>query len=50
MRDALDAVGVPAVIAGAGSVFGTPVAAEWLALLEALERPSSVSARSTPPR
>ena len=39
------AVGVPAVIAGAGSVFGTPVAKEWLALLEALERPSSVGAR-----
>ena len=26
VRDALDAVGVPAVIGGAGSVFGTPVA------------------------
>ena len=32
---------VPAVINGAGSVFGTPIAREWLALLEALERPSS---------
>jgi exodeoxyribonuclease V beta subunit len=41
VRDALDAVGVPAVINGAGSVFGTAVAREWLALLEALERPSS---------
>ena len=43
VRDALEAVGVPAVIAGAGSVFGTPVAKEWLALLEALERPSSAT-------
>jgi exodeoxyribonuclease V beta subunit len=41
VRDALDAAGVPAVINGAGSVFGTPVAREWLALLEALERPAS---------
>jgi exodeoxyribonuclease V beta subunit len=42
VRDAFAGVGVPAVIAGAGSVFGTPVAKEWLALLEALERPSSI--------
>ncbi len=41
VRDALDAVGVPAVLGGAGSVFATPVAAEWLALLQALERPTS---------
>ena len=41
VRDALDAVGVPAVINGAGSVFGTPIARDWRALLEALERPSS---------
>ena len=41
MRDALDAVGVPAVINGAGSVFATPAAREWLRLLEALERPAS---------
>ncbi len=41
VREALDAVGVPAVINGAGSVFGTPTARDWLALLEAVERPSS---------
>jgi exodeoxyribonuclease V beta subunit len=41
VREALDAVGVPAVINGAGSVFGTPIAREWLALLQALERPAS---------
>jgi exodeoxyribonuclease V beta subunit len=41
VRDALEAVGVPAVINGAGSVFGTQVARDWLALLEALERPAS---------
>jgi exodeoxyribonuclease V beta subunit len=41
VHDALHAVGVPAVITGAGSVFGTPTAREWLRLLEALERPTS---------
>jgi exodeoxyribonuclease V beta subunit len=41
VRDALHAVGVPAVIGGAGSVFGTKPAQEWLRLLEALERPTS---------
>ena len=41
VREALDAAGVPAVINGAGSVFGTEVARQWLAFLEALERPSS---------
>jgi exodeoxyribonuclease V beta subunit len=41
VRDALDAVGVPAVLNGAGSVFGTWTARQWLALLEALERPAS---------
>ena len=40
VRDALEAVGVPAVINGAGSVFGTDPAREWLRLLEAIERPS----------
>ncbi|WP_309648719.1 UvrD-helicase domain-containing protein [Nocardioides sp.] len=35
----LHAVGVPAVIAGGGSVFATPAALEWLSLLEALEQP-----------
>lgn len=42
IRDALDAAGVPVVINGAGSVFGTRAAQDWLDLLEALERPSSV--------
>jgi exodeoxyribonuclease V beta subunit len=47
IRDALDDAGVPAVINGAGSVFGTPAAREWLRLLEALEQPqSSVRARA----
>jgi exodeoxyribonuclease V beta subunit len=41
VRNALDAAGIPAVINGAGSVFATKSAAEWLRLLEALERPSS---------
>jgi exodeoxyribonuclease V beta subunit len=39
--DALERAGVPAVINGAGSVFATPAADEWLRLLEALERPGS---------
>ncbi|MEQ6902100.1 UvrD-helicase domain-containing protein [Nocardioides sp. YIM 152588] len=38
-REALAAVGVPAVIAGGGSVFATPAATAWLTLLEALEQP-----------
>ena len=41
MRDALDALDVPAVINGAGSVFGTRPARDWLRLLEAIERPAS---------
>jgi exodeoxyribonuclease V beta subunit len=41
IRDALDEVGIPAVINGAGSVFGTLAARDWLALAEAIERPSS---------
>ncbi len=41
VRDALAEVGVPAVIGGAGSVFSTEPAREWLQLLEALERPTS---------
>ncbi len=40
VRDALEEVDVPAVINGAGSVFGTEPAREWLRLLEAIERPS----------
>ncbi|MDQ6605954.1 MAG: UvrD-helicase domain-containing protein, partial [Actinomycetota bacterium] len=47
VREALDAAGVPAVINGAGSVFATEPAREWLRLLEAIERPaSSVRAHS----
>jgi exodeoxyribonuclease V beta subunit len=38
-REALHRAGVPAVIAGGGSVFATPAAVEWLELLEALEQP-----------
>jgi len=41
IREALDDAGIPAVINGAGSVFGTDPAREWLRLLEALERPTS---------
>jgi exodeoxyribonuclease V beta subunit len=41
IRDALDAAGIPAVINGAGSVFGTAPARDWLRVLEALERPTS---------
>ena len=41
IRDELDAAGIPAVINGAGSVFGTAPARAWLRLLEAIERPSS---------
>ena len=36
---ALHEVGVPAVIAGGGSVFATAGAVEWLTLLEGLEQP-----------
>ena len=39
VASALAAVGVPAVMTGTASVFGTPVAAEWLTLLEAVEQP-----------
>ncbi|WP_139979441.1 UvrD-helicase domain-containing protein [Nocardioides litoris] len=38
-QQALHELGVPAVIAGGGSVFATPAAVEWLTLLEALEQP-----------
>ena len=41
VREALDERGVPAVINGAGSVFATDSARDWLSLLEALERPAS---------
>ncbi|MEJ7894504.1 MAG: UvrD-helicase domain-containing protein [Solirubrobacteraceae bacterium] len=43
VRDALEAVGVPAVINGAGSVFASPSARHWLQLLEALERPTAAT-------
>jgi exodeoxyribonuclease V beta subunit len=43
IREALEDVGVPAVINGAGSVFGTDPARQWLRLLEALERPASIA-------
>ncbi len=41
VREALDAAGIPAVINGAGSVFGTVPARDWLRLLEAIERPAA---------
>jgi exodeoxyribonuclease V beta subunit len=41
VRAALDRAGVPAVINGSGSVFGSPAARDWLRLLEALERPQA---------
>jgi exodeoxyribonuclease V beta subunit len=40
IQDQLEKLGVPAVISGSGSVFGAPAAADWLALLQALEQPS----------
>jgi exodeoxyribonuclease V beta subunit len=39
VRDALAAAGVPAVVSGLSSVFGTPAAQHWLTLLGALEQP-----------
>ena len=41
IRDELRAARVPAVINGAGSVFATASALDWLRLLEAIERPAS---------
>ncbi|MEA2193099.1 MAG: exodeoxyribonuclease beta subunit, partial [Solirubrobacteraceae bacterium] len=47
VRDALAEAGIPGVINGAGSVFGTVPARDWLRVLEAIERPaSSTRARS----
>jgi exodeoxyribonuclease V beta subunit len=43
VREALDAAGIPAVINGAGSVFGTVPARHWLRLLEAIERPAATT-------
>ena len=45
MRDALAAVGVPAVLSGTASVFGAPAAREWLTLLRALEQPRPIRIR-----
>jgi exodeoxyribonuclease V beta subunit len=39
VRQALDAAGVPSVVAGSTSVFETPAATEWLWFLHALEQP-----------
>ena len=41
VREALDAVQIPSVINGAGSVFASRPARDWLALLEAVERPAA---------
>jgi exodeoxyribonuclease V beta subunit len=46
IRQALAAAGVPAVLSGTASVFGTPVAGEWLTLLEALEQPRAARVRA----
>jgi exodeoxyribonuclease V beta subunit len=43
VQDALDEVGVPAVVNGAGSVFATSAARDWFRLLQALERPSATT-------
>ena len=45
VREALVAAGVPAVMLGAGSVFTSPMAQEWLTLLTALEQPRQQLAR-----
>ncbi len=45
-RDALAAVGVPAVVTGAANVFGTDVAQQWLLLLQALEQPRGARLRT----
>ena len=42
IKAALEALGVPAVVNGAGSVFATDGARDWLTLLEALERPDAL--------
>jgi exodeoxyribonuclease V beta subunit len=41
VREALVRAGVPAVVNGTGSVFGTGAARAWLAVLEAVERPAA---------
>jgi exodeoxyribonuclease V beta subunit len=40
VQQALSALGLPAVLAGTTSVFGTSAARDWLALLEGLEQPN----------
>jgi exodeoxyribonuclease V beta subunit len=47
VRDQLHAARVPAVINGAGSVFATSTARDWLRLLEAIERPESALRAAT---
>ncbi len=48
IRAQLEAVEVPVVINGAGSVFETDAARDWLTLLEAIDRPaSSIRARTS---
>ncbi|WP_181641801.1 UvrD-helicase domain-containing protein [Nocardioides massiliensis] len=50
IHEALAVRGIPAVVAGGGSVFATPAGAEWLSLLEALEQPHrSVRVRAAAP-
>ena len=46
VRDALAEVGVPAVVLGTASVFATPVAREWLTLLQALVQPRAHRSRA----
>ena len=46
IHTALAAAGVPAVLSGTASVFGTPIAREWLELLEALEQPRAFRLRA----
>ncbi len=43
IHDALAEVGVPTVVNGAGSVFDTGAAQDWLALLEAIEQPAATT-------
>ena len=43
IRAALEVAQVPAVINGAGSVFATESAREWLRLLEAIDRPAATT-------
>src|SRR5205823_2530405 len=47
VRAALEAARVPAVINGAGSVFATASARDWLRLLEAIDRPATPSRART---